>query len=85
MGPVGIALAVLGGLGIVLGQRALARAYAGLDADQSARADVKLGRLQRAVWLIAAAVVIYYEARSFGFGRGARSAFVGCALYLLRP
>jgi hypothetical protein len=69
LGNIGLSTAVLGGLGIFAAQRALERAYAGLDPALAAAADRSLGRLRYATWVIAAAVGGYLVARRFGHGR----------------
>jgi hypothetical protein len=62
-------MAALGGLGLAAGQRSMERALRDLPEALKPIVDERLGRLNRAVVVIAVAVAIYLEARQFGHGR----------------
>lgn len=63
-------MAGAGAVGVVIGQRALAACLGKLD-EASARTIEKtaLPMLQRAIWVIAFAVLVYLGARQFGYGK----------------
>lgn len=69
MGPAGLAAVALGGGVFFMGYRAIAGAIAALPEPLVRLANERLGRIDRAAFVVAVAVAIYLGARQLGHGR----------------